>query len=270
MHLLANIENNHTQRIISAIIFTCIVCMYTYLIPEKWLFIPFLAIACYGLKEWCTLIEAMQVLNNRQQIGCCLVLQAAMVAAVCIPLPQHMLSRTLLLVLALIILSNIGYQALLEKRLSPKATCILGCIIQLYGWYTCIHLVRNDLMLLLSISIATISADCSGYCIGRQLKIFQLRPWPWLSPKKTYEGSLAMCITPALINIMLGNISMFSITIGCWALVGDLYISYAKRIAKVKDCGSIIPGHGGILDRVDSHLMVWVAYAIFDLIYLVN
>ena len=83
-----------------------------------------------------------------------------------------------------------------------------------------------------------------------------------ISPNKTYEGLVAGIISSViygyLVCIFLNTdfliISCF--VIGClFAFLGDLLISYFKRRSGIKDTGSLLPGHGGVLDRLDSHLL---------------
>ncbi|MEQ1935601.1 MAG: phosphatidate cytidylyltransferase [Fimbriimonadaceae bacterium] len=104
--------------------------------------------------------------------------------------------------------------------------------------------------------------------IGDSLAIFAGRAFgkhlmaPAISPKKTWEGAfanLAGCIIGAAITGSLIGISL-SVSIGCGLVsgtlgqVGDLFQSSLKRKVGAKDSGSILPGHGGILDRIDSIL----------------
>lgn len=85
---------------------------------------------------------------------------------------------------------------------------------------------------------------------------------PLISPKKTYMGSLggligsllAACICAFTLKLPLQPILLMSFVVGALAQFGDLFESMLKRVADVKDSGSIMPGHGGILDRIDGVL----------------
>ena len=82
-----------------------------------------------------------------------------------------------------------------------------------------------------------------------------------ISPKKTLEGLVGGVIGSAIFGLMLSylydiNFLPLIFVLGAFlAFIGDLFISYFKRQSGVKDTGSILPGHGGILDRIDSHLI---------------
>ena len=99
--------------------------------------------------------------------------------------------------------------------------------------------------------------DTFAYVIGSKIgKRFIVKK---ISPKKTLEGLIgglfATVVFGMLIKLMLFNglLNIFIIG-GIFAFFGDLFISYFKRKSGVKDTGNILPGHGGVLDRIDSHL----------------
>ncbi len=99
--------------------------------------------------------------------------------------------------------------------------------------------------------------DTFAYVIGSKIgKRFIVKK---ISPKKTLEGLIgglfATLVFGMLIESMLFHdlLNIFIIG-GFFAFIGDLFISYFKRKSGVKDTGNILPGHGGVLDRIDSHL----------------
>ena len=121
--------------------------------------------------------------------------------------------------------------------------------------------------------ISCISSDLGGFLFG---KIFKGPKLTNISPNKTYSGALgsillSCIITTTLFFLLTNNFSLFIIilsiltSIGCQ--IGDLFFSYLKRKAKIKDTGNILPGHGGILDRIDGILFgVPLGYFSFILI----
>ena len=83
-----------------------------------------------------------------------------------------------------------------------------------------------------------------------------------ISPNKTLEGLIAGLLASLLIGIIFCNMAevsywfvIYYVLGGLCAFVGDLLISYFKRKSDIKDTGTILPGHGGMLDRIDSHLL---------------
>ena len=115
--------------------------------------------------------------------------------------------------------------------------------------------------LLLAIG-ATWAADVGAYAIGSVAGKRKLAPR--ISPGKTWEGAfggfggaaLAVLGISALFGLGRPEAAVAAVTIGPFALAGDLLESLLKRRAGVKDSGTLFPGHGGLLDRVDSLLVV--------------
>jgi len=106
-----------------------------------------------------------------------------------------------------------------------------------------------------------VASDVAAYFCGRTFgkrKIF-----PLISPGKTWEGFLGGLTAAGVVGVVLGIILGGDWAAGCVlvalltsiaGVIGDLTESYVKRCAGVKDSGQILPGHGGVLDRLDSHL----------------
>ena len=116
---------------------------------------------------------------------------------------------------------------------------------------------RNWLLLALAVAFAT---DTGALFIGRSLGVHSLAPG--ISPNKTWEGSVGGLAFAIAASLVLGQILELGIprwqqgiigaAVGVLGQCGDLAESKLKRIANAKDAGSIIPGHGGVLDRLDS------------------
>lgn len=102
--------------------------------------------------------------------------------------------------------------------------------------------------------------DSSAFFVGRAWGRTPLAPS--VSPKKTVEGAIAGLIAPAVIGPLLGLavgvgplvMAGYGLVIAVGTIVGDLVESLVKRQTGVKDSGGLIPGHGGLLDRMDSLL----------------
>ena len=132
-----------------------------------------------------------------------------------------------------------------------------------------LHL-RNDttssFILLVWVIILTISSDIGGYIFG---KIFRWKSFTNISPNKTLSGVIGSLIFSIFSILLLGLVCkilfqidlsfflkfkyfIFAIILSLSAQLGDLMVSYFKRLDKIKDTGKILPGHGGIFDRIDS------------------
>ena len=112
-------------------------------------------------------------------------------------------------------------------------------------------------------------SDTVAYFAGSRFGRHKI--WPKVSPKKSIEGSLAGLGAAMLVSLAfglsLGNgqagaFLLLGLVLGIMAQLGDFFESALKRSRSVKDSGKILPGHGGILDRVDSLLFVIPSYAI--------
>jgi phosphatidate cytidylyltransferase len=123
----------------------------------------------------------------------------------------------------------------------------------------------------------TWSADIFAYVVGNALKGPKL--WPSLSPNKTWSGligglvgamatSMAVAASPySTARLSLGVAAMIGLAGGVATMAGDLCESMLKRRFGVKDSGDLIPGHGGLFDRVDGLLFAVLAVAGARLIY---
>jgi phosphatidate cytidylyltransferase len=107
--------------------------------------------------------------------------------------------------------------------------------------------------------LATETNDVAQYCWGKALGRHKIMPR--VSPNKTWEGFLGGWVTTAAIIVLIGPVFTPLHGIGLWVMAillppagfaGDVTMSAIKRDLKVKDTSALIPGHGGVLDRIDS------------------
>ncbi len=132
------------------------------------------------------------------------------------------------------------------------ALVLVPLFVALIGLYA----IRPELLLLSLIIVW--AADCGAYFAGRAFGRVKLAPE--ISPGKTWEGVIGGLLLVAVLVIGLAvyrdlDIAVvlpFGLAVAAVSVVGDLTVSMFKRTAGVKDSGSLFPGHGGVLDRVDS------------------
>ena len=149
-----------------------------------------------------------------------------------------------------------------------KSYSILGFIFLIFSFYSIYKLrinVDNDYWFLLFITIICVLTDIGGYVFG---KIFKGPKLTKFSPNKTYAGMIGgYLLSIIFIAIFTNDISVkvdltinwfiFVIFVSSISQIGDIIISYFKRLSKIKDTGKIIPGHGGLLDRVDGMIFAF-------------
>ena len=156
-----------------------------------------------------------------------------------------------------------------------------GLLFLIFSFYST-YAVRNNfneesLTFFIIILITCISTDIGGYIFG---KIFKGPKLTKISPKKTYAGVFGGYFL-SIINLnfffnyissynkifIKPNIELFLIIllISTVSQIGDVVISYFKRLSKIKDTGKLIPGHGGLLDRIDGMIFAFpFSYAIIS------
>ncbi len=157
------------------------------------------------------------------------------------------------------------------KKISYKRTLIAVLMPIILGYcFSCIDtLLSFGLMhLLLLLNFSSVN-DCGAYFVGVTLGKHKL--CPKISPKKTVEGALGgialSMIVTAIVAKLFGIENMLLLVLItpplCVAgIIGDLLASVIKRRVGIKDYGKIIPGHGGIMDRFDSILLIAPIYVI--------
>jgi phosphatidate cytidylyltransferase len=128
--------------------------------------------------------------------------------------------------------------------------------------------------IILIIIVNTALFDVFAYFVGSNFGKFHISPN--ISPNKTLEGLVGGLIG----NILLGFLISYSLNINYWSVLicffggilafyGDLLISFLKREKSIKDTGNILPGHGGVLDRIDSHLLATPLMLIFFILLVI-
>ena len=144
---------------------------------------------------------------------------------------------------------------------------VFGIMFLLFSLYTSFYLRDRDLVDFLILMLICISTDIGGYIFGKLLKGPKLTK---ISPNKTYSGmfggfllsiifsySFVYIYDPSLIIVNELGFFIFVILISGVSQIGDLIISYFKRLSKIKNTGKVFPGHGGILDRIDGMIFVF-------------
>jgi phosphatidate cytidylyltransferase len=163
-----------------------------------------------------------------------------------------------------------------HHRESRKPLMALGgALVLLPAWLALVHLRRVSPWVVLGVMMTVWIADSAAYFSGKAFGRHKLAPE--ISPGKTWEGVAGAFVAVTLYGIVLCMVFQISLWLvaGLWGLmilsiVGDLFESLLKRQAGLKDSGNVLPGHGGVLDRVDgltSTLPLAAFYLHFPLYY---
>ena len=130
--------------------------------------------------------------------------------------------------------------------------------------------IDEGMFLTVVLFVSVMAADVAAFFSGRFFKGPKLLPS--ISPNKTWAGLIGGMLGSAAFILLanayqpflsMGTAIIFGLTLAIVGQIGDLIISMYKRRAHVKDTGDLIPGHGGILDRIDSLLLASPFFLIF-------
>ena len=204
----------------------------------------------------------------------------------CLSLFVHKYFWLVTLVLVSVI-AYIEFQNIIKKILKIKKKSLIllkffSILYLLFFIFSSYSIYKNPPIVLIFILLICIFSDTGGFIIGKLIGGQKLTK---ISPNKTVSGSVGSFIfslIPTIIFLIIFNYTnnenfkinettytiILSLFLSLICQLGDLCISYFKRKANVKDTGSILPGHGGILDRVDGAIFVLPAAFILNIITL--
>ena len=256
-------------RILTAIVMLPLVALLVYLGGLAWL----AAVILVGGLAWREMTSILQ--RSHFAIDRILGLTFIAGAAVTAYVNSHQLLQVDLLrpLLTLLLIATLIW-ALYNKGEYPIADWSVNVAGALYLGFLLSHFVTlrerpNGLAWLVLTITLTWIADTLAYFTGIALGRHKL--WPRISPKKTWEGlvggSASVIIAAPLLGGWLVGLTVWQglilgVLIAVISLYGDLAVSLFKRTAHVKDSSHLIPGHGGILDRLDS-LLFTVPVAVY-------
>lgn len=141
---------------------------------------------------------------------------------------------------------------------APFARAAVGAVVLLPTWAALLYLHARGPAVLLGVLAVVWIADTAAYFAGRHFGRHKLAPA--ISPGKTWEGVagafVALALYAAGISVLTGMplLSLLPMVLGLLYLsvLGDLFESWIKRLSGMKDSGDLLPGHGGVLDRIDA------------------
>lgn len=254
-------------RLITALILIPITLALLYYLPP----LPFLMltsiITLYGAWEWCGLMQIKKRSNKWWYLLFIFLTSiAVLIATVKVPMGAF----TFLAVtcawwlLAFLMILIYPYSSSIWGK-SKLLLGIMGAFVLVPFWWT-LNFIRGDgnierFATLVFLLVIIWGADSGAYFVGRKWGKHKLAPR--VSPGKSWEGCVGAFITTIIISLLAFKLShlptkfwipgtILTIITIFFSIVGDLFESMIKRQAGMKDSGSLLPGHGGLLDRIDS------------------
>jgi phosphatidate cytidylyltransferase len=251
------------QRVLTAIVLVPLLLACLFLLPNSAWAVLMVIPAALGAQEWSRLV-------GYGRRGCVILIAA--VVSTCLGLvvlgvyaPALATDVAVLLyLLALLFWATAAPLWLFVgwRPTQPLLLAVVGWIVLVPAWMAIVSLQKSATVLL-AVLLAVWIADIAAYFAGRRFGRRKLAPQ--ISPGKTWEGvigafvavlvygcAMSFLLQPSANRYDRAVMMIFFAALTVLSIIGDLFESWIKRVAGVKDSGSLLPGHGGILDRIDS------------------
>jgi phosphatidate cytidylyltransferase len=246
------------QRVISALVIAAILLAAVFLLPAAWLVAVLCVVLLAAAWEWSALAGARVALR---------LLFMAVVAGLCALLWFASATRTGLLaclVAGLVFWSlALLWLVFIPHRQSTVPVFIAGVIAISVAWMALARMAlfvpHGNLWVLYALLVVWV-ADSGAYFAGRRWGMAKLASR--ISPGKTWAGLWGGLLASGLLSLVaafacrlpVAQLLLLTVVVAGYSVIGDLTESLCKRFAGTKDSGTLIPGHGGVLDRFDSLL----------------
>ncbi len=274
-------------RLLAALVMAPLAIAAVLLLPTPWMAALSAAMFLIGLWEWLKLAEIEDTLSRSMLLVVNLLLMVALVWA------SRSASGGSLVLLQIMVMIGVGWWCLaalwlrhydfasdhdIHARVFKLAAATLS-VIPAWCALALIHASQphGNRWLLVALMIIW-AADSGAYFAGRKFGRTKLSPR--ISPNKTVEGMVGGIVAGMLIALVAAPLANDAITmkqllyvaiVAIWTIlfsvVGDLFESLLKRHVGAKDSGNLIPGHGGVLDRIDSVLAALPVFALGKLLF---
>jgi len=242
------------QRFITAIISLALLAVVLFVLPA-WLARSVIALLILaGAYEWGGFIFADSPGRRYLFVLLAGVVMGGLLLAIQVP----GLTETVFVVALVWWLIALAWTFFFPTPIPAPVMWVSGILVLVPAWTALDYLYRQMPEMLLFVLLIVWVADMGAYFVGKGFGKVKLAPA--ISPGKTWEGVLggvsAVCLLAAAgsryFDISLATLLPFCVAVSLLSVVGDLTVSMFKRTVGVKDSGTLFPGHGGILDRIDS------------------
>lgn len=239
------------QRIISAVVALLALFLVLFLVPPTVAQGVFFVAMLAGAWEW----SAFLGVSGQALRWTYVLIIAALLAAV--TLINVDIERVFQLALACWLIA-LGWTFFFPTPIPRPVRWLAGALLLVPLYLALVLLYTTDPLLLLFALVIVWMADIGAFFVGRAFGRVKLAPQ--ISPGKTWEGAIGGLIAVALLAWLatlwsdtgLAVLVPFCLAVASLSIIGDLTVSMFKRTAGLKDSGKLFPGHGGVLDRMDS------------------
>ncbi len=249
------------QRIITALILGSLIIFTIFKLPNSVVAIVFAFVTLIGAWEWSAMVGANTIFKKILYL---ILIGVGILLIKLFALPEH---KSIILFIAslwwagVVIMLALYRAEWLGSIALQKLLKYSGIIVLIPTWLALVMLHNQSPEILMFLFVIIWVADIAAYFTGKRFGKNKLAPE--LSPGKSREGVLGALLASIILALM--GLWLFAIDKPLWvyfialcvataliSVVGDLYESLLKRNAGMKDSGTILPGHGGVLDRIDS------------------
>ena len=212
------------------------------------------------------ILEIMRIVKTDKARSCYVAMLISILLLI-LPIPQYEYLMMLILPIALMLFGlMMALKDQIQEFNTTFATVVTITVILLFKSIPTLRNLDNGFYYLTFAVTACFVTDVAAFLFGKTFGSRKL--CPNISPQKTVEGAIGGLACTVIVTMMAtillqkyAGLHFDVITLVIWAVLvsvvgqfGDLWMSTVKRIAGVKDFGNVLPGHGGILDRFDSHV----------------
>ena len=251
-------------RIITALVLIPVFVLSVLYMPDVWFAVFMASVIALAAWEWAAIVGYKETLKRSGYVTTIILIMATVFVYRSSPLATWVITMALLwwLCAAWMVVRYQRHQGLDFHLIMPAG--IIGVLVLVPAWLSLIMLHADEpegIKLVLFLLVLIWSADISAYFCGRRWGKNKL--CDQVSPGKSWEGvfgalfagtmaALAYALSQGMNGLdILIFVSICLLTVMA-SVLGDLLESLMKRLGEVKDSGSILPGHGGVLDRIDS------------------
>ncbi len=246
-----------TKRVATGVCIGPLVLLLFLFLPSRWFFLFMFIVACLATHELLSFSGA----RPRLLVGALAVLSAVPLYTASLPAFILWVMFSPLILLACRMIVSYDDSEAVNEEIATAVAVMLGAQFFIVLPMLYFYWLREVNLYFPLILILTIwASDTGAYFIGKKFGRRKLAPG--ISPKKTYAGLFGALFGGAVLMLAFGRILgmaaleslLIGAIVGLLGQLGDIFESIAKRVYRVKDSSGLIPGHGGMLDRIDSFL----------------